>query len=64
VNLRQLMRSPDMVREVMETLLTWCAKGEIRPEPGRVVSLEDAGLAHRMLEKRSNVGKIVIRLGD
>jgi NADPH:quinone reductase-like Zn-dependent oxidoreductase len=64
VNLRQLMRNPDLVRAVMETLLAWCAKGEIRPEPGRVVSLEDAGLAHRMLEKRSNVGKIVIRLGD
>jgi NADPH:quinone reductase-like Zn-dependent oxidoreductase len=64
VNLRQLMKNPAMVRSAIETLLEWCAKGEIRPEPGRVLGLSEVGIAHRLLEKRSNVGKIVLRADD
>jgi NADPH:quinone reductase-like Zn-dependent oxidoreductase len=64
VNLRRLMDNPAMVRTVLETLISWMAAGEIKPEPGRVMPLEDAGVAHRLLEKRSNVGKIVLRMGE
>lgn len=64
VNLRRLMDDPVTVRSVLETLIAWAAAGEITPEPGRVMSLEDVGIAHRLLEKRSNVGKIVLRVGE
>jgi NADPH:quinone reductase-like Zn-dependent oxidoreductase len=64
VNLRRLMDNPAMVRSVLETLLSWTATGEITPEPGRVMPLEDAGIAHRLLERRGNVGKIVLRVGE
>lgn len=64
VNLRRLMDDPAMVRSVLETLLTWAATGEITPEPGRVMPLEGAGIAHRLLERRGNVGKIVLRVGE
>jgi len=47
---------------VLETLVVWATKGEIQPAPGRVLSLADAGLAHRILESRGNVGKIVLRV--
>lgn len=64
VNLRRLMDDPAMVRSVLKTLVSWTAAGEITPEPGRVMALEDVGIAHRMLEARSNVGKIVLRVGE
>lgn len=64
VNLRRLMDDPAMVRAVLETLIRWTAEGEITPEPGRVLPLEDAAVAHRLLERRSNVGKIVLRTGE
>jgi len=64
VNLRRLMDDPALVRSVLETLISWTAAGEIKPEPGRVMALEDVGIAHRLLEKRMNVGKIVLRVGE
>jgi NADPH:quinone reductase-like Zn-dependent oxidoreductase len=63
VNLRQLLGDPALVRGIMETLLAWVAAGEIRPQPGRVMPLEDVAIAHKMLERRGNVGKIVLRVG-
>ena len=64
VNLRRLMENPALVRRVIEQLIAWSASGEIRPEPGRVLPIEDVATAHRLLEKRGNVGKIVLRVGD
>jgi NADPH:quinone reductase-like Zn-dependent oxidoreductase len=64
VNLRRLMENPALVRRVIEQLIVWSASGEIRPQPGRVLPLEEIAIAHRLLEKRGNVGKIVLRVGD
>ena len=61
VNLRRLMEDAGLVREIIETLVGWAAAGEIRPEPGRVMTLAEAAEAHRILESRGNVGKIVLR---
>ncbi len=63
VNLRQLMEDPVLVRGVLETLLNWTVAGEIRPQAGRVMPLEEIAIAHKMLEGRTNVGKIVLRVG-
>ena len=62
VNLKRLMENTAFARRVLETLVVWATKGEIQPAPGRVLSLADAGLAHRILESRGNVGKIVLRV--
>jgi len=64
VNLRRLMENPALVRRVIEQLIAWSASGEIHPEPGRVLPLEEIAIAHSLLEKRGNVGKIVLRVGD
>lgn len=62
LNLARLMRDPALVRRTLEELLAWTASGEIHPEPGRVMTLAQAGDAHHLLEHRRNVGKIVLRV--
>jgi NADPH:quinone reductase-like Zn-dependent oxidoreductase len=62
VNLKRLMEDTALARRVLETLVAWAAAGEIEPAPGRVMALAEAGLAHRILESRGNVGKIVLRV--
>ena len=62
VNLKKLMEDTVLARHVLETLVAWAAAGEIHPAPGRVMPLAEAGLAHRLLESRGNVGKIVLRV--
>jgi NADPH2:quinone reductase len=62
VNLARLMGDTALVRSTLETLIRWAASGEIHPAPGRVMPLSEAGEAHRILEARGNVGKIVLRV--
>jgi NADPH:quinone reductase-like Zn-dependent oxidoreductase len=61
VNLAKLIREPKRVRGLIEELIRLSAAGEIHPEPGRVLALDEAAHAHRLLETRRNVGKIVLR---
>ena len=62
VNLSRLMADTGLVRSTLETLIQWASAGEIHPAPGRVMPLSEAGEAHRILESRGNVGKIVLRV--
>jgi NADPH:quinone reductase-like Zn-dependent oxidoreductase len=62
VHLGPLMRDPARVREILEPLIRMSEAREIQPEPGRVLPLAQAGEAHRLLEARRNVGKIVLRV--
>lgn len=62
VNLRQLMGDRPLMRRILETLVLEAVGGGIRPEPGRVLPLEEAATAHELLESRTNVGKIVLRM--
>jgi len=62
LNLGPLMREPALARATLEELIRLTASGEIHPEPGRVMPLAEAGAAHHLLEKRRNVGKIVLRV--
>ena len=62
VNLRKLLEDTALARRVLETLVVMAAAGEIQPAPGRVMALSEAGAAHRILESRGNVGKIVLRV--
>jgi NADPH2:quinone reductase len=62
VNLRQLMKDAPLMRRILELLLRDAAAGELHPEPGRVMPLEEAAHAHELLESRTNIGKIVLRV--
>jgi NADPH:quinone reductase-like Zn-dependent oxidoreductase len=56
------MRDPALVREVLGELIRLADAKEIHPEPGRVMQLAEAATAHHLLERRRNVGKIVLRV--
>ena len=62
VNMREMLANRPLMRKVLEELLGMAAEGEINPQPGRVMALEEAGEAHRLLQSRTNVGKIVLRV--
>jgi synaptic vesicle membrane protein VAT-1 len=62
VNLRELIRNRALMRKVLEELVSLADIGEITPQPGRVMALSEAGDAHRLLQSRANVGKIVLRM--
>jgi NADPH:quinone reductase-like Zn-dependent oxidoreductase len=62
VNLRELIRNRELMRRVLEELVSLADLGEITPQPGRVMGLAEAGEAHRLLQSRANVGKIVLRM--
>jgi len=62
VNLRELIRSQALMRRVLEELVSLADLGEITPQPGRVMALAEAADAHRLLQSRANVGKIVLRM--
>jgi NADPH:quinone reductase-like Zn-dependent oxidoreductase len=61
VNLPTFLRDQALVRGILESLVGAASRGAIHPEPGRVLALEEAWLAHQLLETRRNVGKIVLR---
>ena len=62
VNMRELIANRRLMRTVLEDLVKLADSGEITPQPGRVMPLADVGLAHRILQSRANVGKIVLRV--
>lgn len=62
VNMRWMMSDRPLMRRIMETLIRMAQAGEINPQPGRVLSLSEAAEAHRILQSRANVGKIVLRV--
>ena len=62
VNMREMLANRPLMRKVLEELLSMAAAGEINPQPGRVMALSEAGAAHKLLQSRTNVGKIVLRV--
>jgi NADPH:quinone reductase len=59
--LGRLMRHrPDVVREATEELLRLWGEGAIKPVVGATFPLADAPAAHRSIEERKSVGKVVL----
>jgi NADPH:quinone reductase-like Zn-dependent oxidoreductase len=44
----------------MEQLLEWEALGKLRPVVDRAFPLQEAAAAHRYIEGRHNIGKVVL----
>lgn len=57
---RLLSRRPDVVREAAEELLGLWQEGAVRPIVGAEFPLEQAADAHRLIEDRRHVGKVVL----
>ena len=59
--LGRLMRHrPELVREASTALVALWEQGAIRPVVGARFPLEEAAEAHRLIEERRHVGKVVL----
>ena len=60
VNLGHLWDRMDMLRREMLALLADYEAGRIRPVVGKTFPLVEAAAAHRYIQERRNVGKVVL----
>ncbi len=60
LNLGHLWSEIDRLRDVGDAIITGWARGDLRPVIAAEVPFEEAGEAHRMLEERKNLGKVVL----
>jgi synaptic vesicle membrane protein VAT-1 len=60
VNLGHMWHEVDKIRRWMQTLLQGVADGWVRPHVDQAFPLEQAGEAHRYIEERRNIGKVVL----
>lgn len=59
--LGRLMRHrPDLVREAIGEVVELWKRGDVKPLVGATFRLEDAADAHRLIEERRSVGKVVL----
>jgi NADPH2:quinone reductase len=59
--LGRLMRlAPEVVRAATAELMSLWAEGAVRPIVGSTFPLADAAAAHRLIEERKHVGKVVL----
>ncbi len=61
VNLGRLWDEVEMLRPQLEAILGHAAAGRIEPVIDRTFPLEQAGEAHRRLQSRQSVGKVLLR---
>jgi NADPH:quinone reductase-like Zn-dependent oxidoreductase len=60
VNLGHLWDRIDLLRSEMLALLADCQAGRIKPVVGKTFPLTAAAAAHRYIQERQNVGKVVL----
>jgi NADPH:quinone reductase-like Zn-dependent oxidoreductase len=60
VNVGHLWGHIELLRGAMEQILEWEALGKISPVLDRAFRFEDAAAAHRHIEGRHNIGKVVL----
>jgi NADPH:quinone reductase-like Zn-dependent oxidoreductase len=54
------INNPERLREDLVALFDLYARGAIRPVVGRVFPLEEAAQAHRFIQQRANIGKVLL----
>ncbi len=59
-NLGHLWNRPDMIRGALEAVVTLWREGKIKPHVDSTFSLERAADAHRRIQQRQNVGKVLL----
>jgi synaptic vesicle membrane protein VAT-1 len=60
VNVGHLWDQHEMIRDWMRQILEWQAQGKIVPVVDRSFSFAEAAAAHRHIESRRNIGKVVL----
>jgi NADPH:quinone reductase-like Zn-dependent oxidoreductase len=62
VNLGHLWHEPEKATRWMEAILQGVEDGWVQPHVDKTFSLEEAEQAHRFLEERKNIGKVIFSL--
>ena len=62
VNIGHMWHEPEMIASWMQTLLQGVAEGWVRPHVDKTFPLAQAGEAHTYMEKRRNIGKVVLTI--
>jgi NADPH:quinone reductase-like Zn-dependent oxidoreductase len=60
VNIGHLWNQDAMLRPQIAALLRYAAEGRIKPRVDRAFPLADAAAAHRYIQERKNIGKVVL----
>ncbi len=60
VDLGALWSERDLLSRELEEILSLYRKGEVKPHVGRSFKLEEGADAHRFMQERKNVGKLVL----
>jgi NADPH:quinone reductase-like Zn-dependent oxidoreductase len=64
LNLGHLWEQGRQLRAAMESILLEVSAGRLRPVVAHTFPLERAGEAHRYLQSRANIGKVVLTVSD
>lgn len=59
-----LEEEPQQMEDILSDLKEFVLKHNIKPIIGKVFQFEDASLAHRHIESRQSVGKVLLKIGD
>lgn len=62
--LTYLARDRKLIADSLHAMQPWIEKGDLRPQVGHVLAMEQAGEAHRLLLQRANYGKIVLKISN
>ena len=54
--------APAQIASAAKDVLDWAASGAIDAKPNRILPLEEAAVAHRLLEARELAGKVVLKV--
>jgi len=60
--LTYLARDPELILSSLRAMQPWIDSGDLHPEVGHVLPLEQAAQAHRLMLQRANYGKIVLKV--
>ena len=58
-----LEEEPQQMEDILRDLKEFILKHNIKPIIGKVFQFEDASLAHRHIESRQSVGKVLLKFG-
>lgn len=62
LNLGRLWDRPQLLRTSADRVLRWAASGDLHVHVDRVFALEEAAQAHRYLQERRSIGKVILRV--
>lgn len=60
VHLGRMWQAGERVRSWLQQLFSWWQEGRLHPYAGRMFDLADAAAAHSVIQRRENIGKVLL----